>query len=184
MYAIISKYDPKNRDKNGKYLVDEWTDFSCLELFPDFTVDEYLAVEERYWLTLKSILDSLNITRGEIKFLYKPYKNTKEKKKLIEDNIEKLWFPQLLESWEAYETIKPRIGDFVSIKDIEALYKAALRDTLGIKIEFDHNSYLTLTDEFYTLFISDRDFSWQKNDSIFVEITSPPEWIAEERENF
>ena len=50
-YLRITKYDPKNRDHNGWYIRDEWTDYSDIGKSLEgkaLTRDEYLQVESAY----------------------------------------------------------------------------------------------------------------------------------------
>ena len=47
----VTKYNPKNRDTQGRYLIDEWTDYSDID--KEFggsvlTKEEYLRVENTY----------------------------------------------------------------------------------------------------------------------------------------
>lgn len=49
-YYRISKYNPKDY-KNGRYIKDEWTEFSDIGCYFNgvkFTYEDYLEVEERY----------------------------------------------------------------------------------------------------------------------------------------
>lgn len=50
-YKRVTKYDPKNRDEKGRYLLEEWTDFSDIGKEyrgRRFDVQDYLQVEQAY----------------------------------------------------------------------------------------------------------------------------------------
>ena len=64
-YWRITKYDPKNRDINGIYLKDEWTDYSDIgKKFEDhiLTEDEYLKTENAYITSVLLFMDCLDIS--------------------------------------------------------------------------------------------------------------------------
>lgn len=76
-YYRISKYNPQNI-KNGKYVMDEWTDFSDIgEMFCGkiLTEEEYLWTENNYILCIENIIENSGL-RG---FYIKGYEEYWEK---------------------------------------------------------------------------------------------------------
>ena len=63
-YWQITKYDPKNRDADGIYLKDEWTDHSDIgQIFEgkQLTFAEYLAIETKYIQAVLLFMECLGI---------------------------------------------------------------------------------------------------------------------------
>ena len=63
-YWQITKYDPKNRDRNGVYLKDEWIDHSDIGKTFDgkkLTFSEYFNTESKYIQAVLLFMESLNI---------------------------------------------------------------------------------------------------------------------------
>ncbi|MGO4893542.1 hypothetical protein ACEN2L_14335 [Flavobacterium sp. W21_SRS_FM6] len=56
----ITKYNPKNRDNSGAYLLDEWTEFSDVGSLT--SIEEYEAVESKYIECLKLLLEENQIS--------------------------------------------------------------------------------------------------------------------------
>ena len=56
----ITKYNPKNRDNSGAYLLDEWTEFSDVGKLTN--ISEYEAVEQQYIESLRALLEENQIT--------------------------------------------------------------------------------------------------------------------------
>ena len=75
----ITKYNPANRDINGFYPVDDWTQYSDIgKTFrgEKFTRQEYLRVEELYLAAIKNFLVEANIQELRISQLHN-FKNLK-----------------------------------------------------------------------------------------------------------
>ncbi len=60
----ISKYDPKHRDKNGAYTLDEWTSFS--DVGEKVSMEEYLSIERNYLSFFNELCNKLDIKELEI----------------------------------------------------------------------------------------------------------------------
>ena len=61
----ITKYNPKNRDTNGSYLLDEWTCYSQIDTITDgklLTYAEYLLIENAYVNTVSLFMSCNNLT--------------------------------------------------------------------------------------------------------------------------
>ncbi|PSL40889.1 hypothetical protein B0H99_10321 [Planomicrobium soli] len=66
----VTKYNPRNRDANGHYtLVEEWTSISDVgDSYEDqvFTIDQYLAAEEKYIKAVEVLLQNTGVTNLKI----------------------------------------------------------------------------------------------------------------------
>lgn len=60
----ISKYDPRHRDKNGAYLVEEWTSFS--DVGKNVSMDEYLLIENNYLTFFNEVCKKINVKELEV----------------------------------------------------------------------------------------------------------------------
>ena len=58
-YHVVTKYTPQGYNKQGVYILDEWTDYGCIGHEYDgklLTEDEYLKVENSYVQCAKEIM--------------------------------------------------------------------------------------------------------------------------------
>lgn len=66
----VSKYNPLNRDENGHYtIVEEWTSISDVGESYDgqiFTMEQYLAAEEKYIKAVEMLMKKIGITNLKI----------------------------------------------------------------------------------------------------------------------
>ena len=65
----ITKYNPKNRDEQGRYTKDEWTDFSDIGYeFEDkeITLEEYTNVESKYINAVLLFMECLEVDTLEV----------------------------------------------------------------------------------------------------------------------
>jgi len=70
----VTKYNPANRNEQGSYIVDEWTDFSDIgQEFGgvELTLDMYLEVENAYVSVVLSIFEKMNVSYVTIRQLEK-----------------------------------------------------------------------------------------------------------------
>ena len=69
MYYRITKYNPQYRNKNGKYLEEEWTSYSDIsKCFSDqlLTFEEYISVENKYIQAVLELATSKNISKFKL----------------------------------------------------------------------------------------------------------------------
>lgn len=82
-YLRITKYDPKNRDHNGWYIKDEWTDYSDIgKPFEGkiLTREEYLQVENAYISAVLLFMECLGLASLKVVGLEHIGKNPKSVK--------------------------------------------------------------------------------------------------------
>lgn len=141
----ISKYNPSLKTEAGKLLKDDWTAVSDIgKIFSGklLTVEEYLSVENRYILFLKSILNETESTYLKVVGLEK-----------FDDYLKKLDnLTYEYKSDEIYESLTE--GKLLNLNDSLILLKLILRENvwcyltnkfITIKIGYDY--YIDLTIE-------------------------------------
>lgn len=68
----ITKYNPLYRDSEGRYLKDEWTDFSCVGYVfngEKLTFEDYVYVEQEYIRCILEIINLLKIDVSKLKIV-------------------------------------------------------------------------------------------------------------------
>jgi len=86
----VTKYNPANRDNEGRYFLDEWTEYCDIgKKFNKkrFTYNEYVIVEEKYIKTIVSLMNFLGVKyisfkRGRRVLLEEDSLATKDMKKI------------------------------------------------------------------------------------------------------
>ena len=76
----ITKYNPKNRDKDGIYLKDEWTEYSDIgKIFEgkELAYEEYEKVEEKHIQAVLLFMECMNIDALKVIYLEKYGKRPK-----------------------------------------------------------------------------------------------------------
>lgn len=85
----VTKYNPKNRDRNGRYKTKEWTSVSDVgKNFGQsmFTLEEYLLKEELYIEAIRIFLENLEVNQLQINDLEKYEENLNDKEYEIYTN--------------------------------------------------------------------------------------------------
>lgn len=70
----ITKYDLKFRDIRGAYILDEWTDYSCVGMMiqgKQVTFEEYVEVEKKYIQAIRLFFDDLKLEELRFDFFLK-----------------------------------------------------------------------------------------------------------------
>lgn len=137
----ITKYNPKYRNEEDEYQKDEWTschDIGKLYDGKEFTVDDYMVVENAYINAVVSIMNGLNIKAITAKYLEKH-----------NDNLELHETPLAYtkEMIELFERLQE--GDILEIRDVEHLCRLALREQLWCKLENDNNMFIHFGYDYY-----------------------------------
>ncbi len=116
----ISKYDPRLRIC-GKYMADEWTDYSDIGRSFDgkiLTEEEYLSIENRYLCCIRDIMNCSCI----------PY--------------------MLISGLEIYEKCIWSEGCIVSVEKIDTIIRDCFRNVCWCKLEYD-DMYIHFGYDFY-----------------------------------
>lgn len=138
----ITKYNPKYRNEKDEYQKDEWTschDIGKLYDGKEFTVDDYMAVENAYIDTVLSFVNGVNIKTLTVKYLEKH-----------NDNNIKFHKIPLIYTEEMIELFK-RVheGTVLEIRDIGHLCRLVLREQLWCKLENDNKMFIHFGYDYY-----------------------------------
>jgi len=123
----ITKYNPQNRDKNGHYLVNEWTSFSHIgQAFDSITLseEEYYRFEDAYISSAVSFLQ--------------------------EAGIDALRITQL-ENSQAYQEARLDIrrDKTYTLTEAETLFRLVLREKIWCKFEWQDKAYVHFGWDYY-----------------------------------
>jgi hypothetical protein len=137
----ITKYDPAYRDGQGEYQKNEWT--SCYDIGKpyggkEFTVNDYMAVENAYIDAVLLFAKGSGITTLTIRCLEKHNRN-------IDLGKNPLAYTE--EMVELFENL--REGDVLEIKDIERLCRLVLREQLWCKLESGNKMFVHFGYDYY-----------------------------------
>ena len=129
-YYRITKYNPIYRPEEGGYSNDEWTSVSDIGLYFNgiqFTASEYFEMEDKYWKTIKYLLELCNIQTLKICGLEK-YKD----------------IPRFFTN-NKYFDISPLEhvdlnGRIISMPEIEMILRLCLRNEIWCKLEHSTGS--------------------------------------------
>jgi len=139
-YWRVTKYNPIYRNEKGWYMRDEWTSISDVGTYYDgveFTMGEYLKVEEAYVNSVVLIMQELGV--NSLRIAYAGKWNYRGKRHALEKlGAEKL-----------YKSIKSGIQ--ISIVDIPLLTKLVLREIVWVKLEHE-KMFVHFGDDYYMYF--------------------------------
>lgn len=160
----ITKYDPQYRDDEGRYIKDDWTSFSDIGKFyegKEFTLKEYMLMENKYIDAVISIMKYLQITTLEI------------------TNIEKYVDPDesnFEEMSNLLKTIKDR--DLIDIESIPDVCRLILREQMWAKLKYKSAMFVHFGYDYYMYIGSSVDcrnhLNNAKQPSLFIEPFESP----------
>lgn len=137
----ITKYDPDNRDENGRYLVDEWTSISDIGKEYNgkvFNEPTYISIEDKYVEAIEIILAELKIDSLKVKSL---------EKYSIENNP--LYSEDLLGIYKSLSE-----DDLLSKKEILLTVRLALRENLWCTLEDERSRLFLRFGHDYYMYVS------------------------------
>lgn len=119
----ITKYDPKNRNSQGHYQVDEWTSIS--DVGKEFcghkvTREEYNQVESAYLFAIESLLLEANISSLRISALEQPY-----------------------------EQFEFKLGAELGLNEILQIARLSLREELWCRLSIPRRAYVHFGYDYY-----------------------------------
>lgn len=121
-YWRITKYDPRNRDKRGAYLINEWTAYSDINKIIDgksLNYAEYLVIENAYINAINLFMLCNNLTELPVEYLEK-------NQKLYQDpNLS----PKMI---KMFSQIKSGIN--LSKNEVEIIARLVLREQFWCKL--------------------------------------------------
>ena len=138
----ITKYNPKLRDKMGRYLIDDWTSMSDIgKTFSgkELTLKKYLEVERQYLDVIEMLLNDNNVVQVKITNLekYKGFECLSAKEKEIIDNI-----------W---------VDKCVGVNEITLICKLILREFIWAEFEWINTKMmLKFGYDYYMYFVCDE----------------------------
>lgn len=136
-YYRVTKYDPKLRDEAGRYMQDEWTDYSCVGIRINdqiCTLREYEAIENLY---VNAVMQFVSC--GDIDFM--ECRDIEKNSAIFED-------VDIQASWRA---IYDRVVDGVKISkaDLPVLLKLLLRNYLWCRLAYDDKMFVHFGNDYY-----------------------------------
>jgi hypothetical protein len=166
----ISKYNPKYRNKKDEYQKNEWTschDIGKLYDSKEFTVDDYMAVENAYINTVLSFMNGLNIKTLTAQYLEKYFDSL---------NCHETPLVYTEEMKELFERLHE--GYILEIRDVEHLCRLVLREQLWCKLENDNKMFIHFGYDYYmyigSLLKPKEVINLIENIGIFIEIFESP----------
>ena len=166
----ITKYDPLNRNEQGHYLYDHWTEFGDIGRTLEgelVTVEKYLSVESDYINAIVEILQENKVDHLRVVGLDK-----KRLQESIKDNKEK-WFHRIeFEDIDLFEDKK------ISIEEIATICQMNFRYYCGVSLEVKDLFFIHFGYDMYVYVgvptISDELKSKLNKTQIFIEDCDSP----------
>jgi len=162
-YYRISKYNPIYRSEGGEYSNDEWTSVSDIGRYFNgiqLTATEYFKMEDKYWKTIKYLLESLYIQTLKTRELEKH-------KDIPHFFINNKYFD--ISPIEQHVDLNRKV---ISMPEIEMILRLCLRGVIWCKLEHPTGSAVYFGKDYYMYFMANRkhtiDYS-QIPEGIFIE---------------
>jgi len=160
----ISKYNPRCRTKEGGYCNDEWTSNSDIGLYFNgiqFTASEYFIMEDKYWETIRYLLELCNIKKMKVFGL----KNRNRLQDYFTQN--KFYFASSLSN-----SLQDKKN--ISLSEVEIIFRLCLRNEIECQLKKDGGTYIS--------FGSDFTINFGTNIRHTIDYTQIPEGIFIETE--
>ena len=172
----ITKYNPIYRSDEGGYANDEWICVSEIGHYFNgiqFTAQEYFIMEDKYWETIKYLLELCGIQTLKIRGLEK-YRD----------------IPRFFTNNKFFDvssiTNSNLNGKIISFPEIEMVLRLCLRKTIWYKLVSENGSYVDFGYDYYMYFGTniDHTIDFEKiPEGIFIEVNNNPHSIIDEEEN-
>ena len=168
-YYRITKYDPRNRNEDGHYLLDEWT---CPSDVGDefngvtFSKEDYFKIESKYIDAIMNLLDSQSIKNLRVVSLemnyWEQYLLDPDNKWLLEDSFQSI---------ELFE------NKSLNIDEIKIVIKMILRNCIWCRLEIDGQLNVIFGWDYY-MYVENSNLSNTvlksiEENCLFVEELSP-----------
>lgn len=146
----ISKYDPRLRDNQGRYLKPEWTSISDIgRTFAGevLTAEAYLKVEDAYVAAIRDFLSACQIDSVRVTDL--------ETRADLSSDCDKLTLSARGVSLADVRAI--REGALMSVETLDPVLRAALRELIWFRLSGHDGCYLHFGYDYYVYFGCDID---------------------------
>lgn len=165
----ITKYNPKNRNESGHYLIDEWTEPEQIgKVFNGVKAkkSDFFVAEEKYVLSIIEVLKSLSISHLRVVDLDNNYTEW------LLSQREKAWLSE-----DVFSEIEMFEDKSVGLSEIETIIRMNLRHFLYCRLEINNKFGLRFGFDFY-MYVSCHELSAKVQDKIhqiglFVEEIEP-----------
>jgi len=136
----ITKYNPKHRNSDGVYLLDEWTSYSDVgQIFNGkvFEIQEYLKVEEKYIEAIKALFNFFKINRFVIEGIEK---NNEENdfnetdKAFLFPTYQKIQEDEIVSATELENTVKLILREY--------MWGKIILEDVGVGVSFGYDYYM------------------------------------------
>ncbi len=125
----VTKYDPVNRDTDGRYLDDqEWICYS--EVGKKVSLEEYQETEQMYVNAIRSFMDEMGLEQAYVIAL-EQWKDEVQKQNASE-MLSRIW-----------------IGKRIPLEEIQQLASLTLRNAIWCKIAFKRQFFVHFGYDFY-----------------------------------
>ncbi len=162
MEVRITKYDPTNRNELGHYTKDEWTSVSDICGKYDLSEEGYLCVEDKYWTTVQTIMNSLGLKTLRFVHWNRP-----------SNHFQGFKFQNICQ--ESLDFLNENgFVDEISVEDYEPYFRAAMREVSRVPVSGDNGFYLHFGYDFYLYAGSKKQFALPVVEGIWVEHMSSP----------
>lgn len=159
----ITKYNPENRDEQGRFLVNDWTSYGDIVIPYDFqSYSEYIKVEKKYLNYLSTILENNNIQKLKVRDLeLKDYEGIGSR--LADCNLSLL------------EKTKKNVS--YSRQNVIEIAQLTLREIIWCRLEYK-SIYVHFGYDFYMyvggIVIDENLISKAKSEDLYIEIMNSP----------
>lgn len=136
-YYRITKYDPRLRDETGRYMHEEWTDFSCVGIEINgkvCTLEEYEAIENMY---IDAFLQFLACQKIDLIECIE-----------VEKNLAEYDIQSIPSTWRALY-VRMNNGTIISKAELPMLLKLLLRNYLWCKLIHDDELFVHFGWDYY-----------------------------------
>lgn len=158
-YLKISKYDPSNRNHDGYYFRDdEWLDASNIGIGRGgkiLTLDDYLAVEDKYVSAAQQFIDILGIKQLTICSLEK---RSKCASKFLQSDCDR--FTGIVAD-----------GNIISSEEFPSYFRMVLRGAFWCRLVGENDFYVSVGHDYWMFlgYEGDNDISDQIVTDLFIE---------------
>ena len=161
----ITKYNPKNRNEKGHYLIDEWTAYSDIGKNINgkvLTYPEYLTIENAYINAISLFMNCNNLTELSVFRLEKYFETTKD---LRLDTTATTLFQRIKKGLTLNKNEVEAAARLVLREELWCLLRSV--NTMVIRFGFDYYMYIGSTKQ------CDDVIKKIQQSRLFVEICDP-----------